>query len=578
MPPLPRLRLEALAELDRQLRYQPAEAARRQLLAAEALVRELAADDVDDRVFPEDWVIARITGYRPELETPALIVGRALVADLVALVERLSVAAGVTVESLLGPTTHHSNGEPAAPPHAWLTPEQVCARWRISRKTLDRYRRRGLIARRAVRHDARHRLFFAEPDVARFEERHHPALARAASFERIDPQTEQRILRRAARYRAEFGCTLNQAAQRLARRFGRSHEAVRQLLARHDAGADHPIFAERGPLTEREGRILERAHRRSVPMQRLTQRYGRTRTAIHRAILITRARMLLDLDLDGPRSPDFVRPDARARLLQPAAVREQLGRPLPRTLADLLEQADAGARPPSPRIESARAAAIWFLRAQAADRLATLDPAAPTAAELDRIETDLRWASRLRAELLRDQLPTMLRSLAALLDRPLTTLPTHAAAELLRLALVALSEATGRHDPFRGGRLAAPVGLAINREVSQWLRARGARWAKPAGAGLATPRSDPADILLPDLATRLDPWQRWLEPDARILRALHTLDPSARDLLTTRFGWDGPPQTLEELARNCHLPTVHVARMITQACKTAIRAPAAGPT
>src|SRR5690606_32587813 len=118
MPPLPRLRLEALAELDRQLRYQPAEAARRQLLAAEALVRELTADDVDDRVFPEDWVIARITGYRPELDTPALIVGRALVADLVALVERLSVAAGVTVESLLGPTTHHSNGEPAAPPHA----------------------------------------------------------------------------------------------------------------------------------------------------------------------------------------------------------------------------------------------------------------------------------------------------------------------------------------------------------------------------------------------------------------------------------------------------------------------------
>lgn len=559
MPPLPRLRLEALAELVRQLRYEPAEAARRQLLAAETLARELAADDVDDRAFPEDWVIARITGYRPELEEPALIIGRALLADLAALIERLSVASGVTVEDLAG--------EPG-----WMTPDEVCQRWRISRKTLDRYRRRGLIARRAVARDARHRLLFAAIDVECFERRHSTALQRAAGFDRIDALTERRILRRAARYRAAFGCTLNQAAQRLARRFGRSHEAVRQLLARHDASAQRPIFVERGPLTLREQRVIERAHRRGVPMQRLTQRFGRTRTAIHRAILLQRARMLLELNLDGPRSPELARPDARQRLLQPAAVREGLGRPLPGTLAELIEQAESSPAAPQKRVEAARAAAMWLLRHEAGHRLAALDPRAPAAPNLDRIETDLRWASRLRAELVRDQLPPMLRSLTALLGRPLTTLPNHACSELLRLAVNAVAEATIRHDPFRGGRLAAPAGLAVNRAATGWLRGPGAKWAKPGGGGLATPRAEPREVLLPDLSRGLDPWQRWLEPTGAVQRGHHRFEGPERGLLATRFGWDGPPATLEELAAERNLPPAHVARMVAEACAAAARA------
>ncbi len=558
MPPLPRLRLEALAELVRQLRYEPAEAARRQLLAAEALARELDEDDVDDRVFPEDWVIARITGYRPDLAEPALIVGRALVADLAALIERLSVASGFTPDG-------HDNDA------TWLTPEEVCSRWRISRKTLDRYRRRGLIARRAVGSDSRHRLYLAESDVIRFEERHRDALNRAGGFERIDPETERRILHRAARYRAAFGCSLNQAAQRLANRFNRSHEAVRQLITRHDAVARRPIFTERGPLTPREQRIIERAHRRGVPMQLLTQRFGRTRTAIHRAVLLTRARMLLELDLDGPRPSDFDRVDARERLLKPAAVREHLGRPLPQTLSELMDLVDHSPTSPVRKVEAARAAAMWLLRHEAAQRIGELDPAAPSAADLDRIETDLRWASRLRAELVRDQLPTMLRAVAALLDRPLTTLSNQACTELLRIAVTAVADATARHDPFRGGRLAAPAGLAVNRAVTLWLRGAGARWGRSGSTGLATPRCDPNEVRLPEIATRLDPWQRWLEPDARVKHRLSRLDEAQQQLLTTRFGWDGPPATIGELAATLNLPAMHVSRMVTQACLEARR-------
>src|SRR5688572_15617995 len=89
MPPLPRLHVPALAEIARRLRYVPPKAARRQLEAAEGI-----AGDLDPAAtYPEDWVVFRLTGYRPEIAEPALIAGERLIADLSPLVEHLCVAA-----------------------------------------------------------------------------------------------------------------------------------------------------------------------------------------------------------------------------------------------------------------------------------------------------------------------------------------------------------------------------------------------------------------------------------------------------------------------------------------------------
>ena len=119
MPPLPRLRVAALDDLARQLRYAPREALERHIASAERLCEELDPD----RGYPEDWFIYRLTGYRPEISEPASLVGEALLGDLSALVERLSVAAGQTPEDA---------GEGA------LTIEGLCARWSVRRKTIAR--------------------------------------------------------------------------------------------------------------------------------------------------------------------------------------------------------------------------------------------------------------------------------------------------------------------------------------------------------------------------------------------------------------------------------------------------------
>src|ERR1043165_3443217 len=130
MPAFTKLRISALDDLARQLRFAPAETLRRQL----ERTRTLAAEIDPAIAYPEDWIVFRITGYRPEIAEPAAFPGGALLADVSGLVERLSAAAKV------------SQSELDAARHLGL--DALCARWRVSRKTVERWRRMGLVALR----------------------------------------------------------------------------------------------------------------------------------------------------------------------------------------------------------------------------------------------------------------------------------------------------------------------------------------------------------------------------------------------------------------------------------------------
>ena len=86
MPRLPRIRLRALDELARQLRFSPRSAAARHVLA----VLELAEEINPARAYAEDWVARRVTGFRTEIADAIQLVGEALLADLSAFAERVS--------------------------------------------------------------------------------------------------------------------------------------------------------------------------------------------------------------------------------------------------------------------------------------------------------------------------------------------------------------------------------------------------------------------------------------------------------------------------------------------------------
>lgn len=648
MPPLPRLRSPVLIELERQLRFAPAEALRRHLERVETLASEIDPA----RSYPEDWVAFRVTGYRsstptsvtpgvtpkgavgemssalarsarpkpstarrPDAPTPSvapssppLITGPVLLADISALAERLSDAAGLTWSE----ARDHDQA---------LDADDLCARWKISRKTLERCRRAGLPARRVAVDKGLSKLAFLPAVVKHFEKTHAPRLNRAASFTRIDDRTREAMLRRAARYRRRFNCSLNQVARRLADRYDRSHEAVRQLLMREEAKSagsvpaspDRPSFDRRPPLRERQRRIILRAWRRGIDASDLASRFRLSRGAVNRALVVERARLLttlLDSSLvDIPGSPIFERPDARDVLLSPPAARTNLIFHPPTDLLAWVEAARI--RPAVPaRDEQQRITAYHFLRARSARLIRDLDPHHPSGSAIDDVETSLRWAVLLKALLIRSQLALLVETFEGRFARPLEELRSADLLILIRASLAELSEVADHHDPSKGGRLAAPAGLALNRLAARWLKDGPAAFSvpvtgrvfetgrgsssltahpsslnpssrTPSGIHRATPRLRPG-VLIPDWTRSIATWQSWLDPDPRI-RALcirepgHTAEPPIEpqfiSVLTARYGWGGsPPLTHTQLAELLKLPLVHAARLERRAIRAALAA------
>lgn len=575
MPPLPRLRVPALAEIARRLRYVPPKAARRQLEAAEAM----AADIDPAAMYPEDWIIFRLTGYRPEIAHPALVPGSDLLSDLSPLIEHLCVAAKLGEGDL---------GDAAQ----WIGAVEVCRRWGVSRKTLDRYRREGLLARRVAVQSgsARHRLVFSGSAIAAFEARHAGKLARAAGFSRIDPDLEERIARRAVRYRQRLGWSLGQVSAHLAIKYGRGRETIRQLILRNDACSPEPAFARRGPLRSVQREIIERAYDRGcgVDAGELARRHGISTASVYRILAERRAarlRELLTIAPLSPAPPAFERPDVEASVLAVPVTREGLGLPGPATVAELIDFV-TGARPEGPRVELARATAFFYLRHDAFRRIARLPRTDPSVAELDEIETRLRWAARLKAEMVRSQLPLAAKSIESFLrGRPLASLPSRVAAQVVSLAIDAIIEGVERYDPFKGGRLAAPVALALSRAISHWARADGAALLAPSPASRAAPLADPASAPLDEFTRRVSPWQAWLEPDARIRAGLDKLPGDLADLLAQRHGWGvapgvpaaGPPQTLAAIAARRGVIPARISRLEHRAKRLALGLPAKAP-
>jgi RNA polymerase primary sigma factor len=543
MPPLRRLRIGALDDLARQLRFAPAETLRRQLERAEQLAAE-----IDPAVnYPEDWVIFRVTGYRPQIEAPAIVVGEALIGDMSALVERLSAAAKI--------------GEAELDENRFVDSSALQERWGVSRKTLERYRSRGLIARRVLAKRGVSRLAFLRESVERFETAWKTRIDDAANFTRISSHAEARMLRRANAYR-QLGCSLNQAAARIARRYDRSHETVRQLIRRRAVD-----FGESGPPTAQERRLIERAWWWGLEPGRIARHLNRPSASVLRVAIDSRAARLKTLDI----APDAaLRPLHVESALASNECAPVLGTP---GATDLLEWTHVAreVEPPDVATEKQRVIAYHGLIARAVQGIAALKNHGNAAGAVDQIETHLRWAARIKAELIRSQMALIVRTLEASMARPLEEIRSTVLIALVTQSMAAAAEAADTFHAGKGGRLAAPIGLAVTRVGAKFARDASIEPAARARARLAL------GVRIPDWTGSVAPWQSyrgnlWLEPHQSVRRGLGTLDPRARRLLELRYGWGGPPMTVIDAAKEIDLPPVRAAAMERRALGRAAKA------
>jgi hypothetical protein len=306
--------------------------------------------------------------------------------------------------------------------------------------------------------------------------------------------------------------------------------------------------------------LAVRAMARGIEPALLARRVGRRKSAVLRAWHDGRADLLRSLQLPADGAPD---PGAAVGT---GSARAGLAVESPTELAALLAQMRERVTPIAVE-ERARAAAYRALVAGAGARIGALPSASVSGAALDEIETMLRWAALLKACLVRTQLRLAIDTLEQRIGGPLDAL-TPARARTLALGLIGVvADGVDRFDPGRGGRLAAPVSLALGRWCAQVPDV-----SRGPDAGRAARRM-PSGVAVGDWTRRVAPWQAWLSPDPRLGGGgvLDRLGAEDRGLLVRRFGLDGAaPETLEAIAAARGLRAVHLARGERRAVRRAL--------
>ncbi len=224
---------------------------------------------------------------------------------------------------------------PAGGEHV-LTADDLARQFRVSKKTVSRWRRLGLVGRPLL-FEGRTRIGFLQSCVDRFVAENAEHIGRAASFCRLTSDERRQIIER-ARALAQAGMGRTEIAGRIALETGRSHEAVRSTLDHFDR--EHPeqaIFPyNHGPLPIETKQQIAEEYRRGETAEALARRFGRTSRGICRIIQEMRAARIVELPLDCIDNEQFPNQSSEQR------AREILGPPPENSLVAKSPQVPTG--------------------------------------------------------------------------------------------------------------------------------------------------------------------------------------------------------------------------------------------
>jgi len=554
MPAWPKLKFPLLADLAEQLRYAPKPAVVKDI---QRTIETISLLDAGTQ-YPADWIAFRITGYRSDQSFEPLS-GAALAPQLARLVELLSAQSRLTSDDL----------KPLGPGFDQPT---LLKQWNISRKSLERYRAKGLVALRLLSSRGKSTLFFPRSTTASFESAHADTLRRAGAFTRIDPATRSKIRVRAEKLRRKAPITRTRLSAHLAKRTGRSRSAIERAMPA-------PKRSERRPRQSPKSRVtLLTKWESGAGAGELARQSRKTRPAIVHALNLARRDRLEGWDASTRLPHDFA-------LSSPTSLFELAARH-PRAAAilhppaefDLESLLDAMRLREVPDRQIERELVL----AHHACMLLAGETRSLSADNLDLAETALRWASKLRAALIRPYRAVIIESLDSLAREQASSIrgidllraePALLTAALFRgihaasLAIEGFTpEASSRREI--GGSLAGPISLAVGRALSDWIKSNDreirqlrARHATRAARALGT---------IPDWTDHASPWQLALAP-ARLRTRRIDISPEAAAILHLRFGWQSTrPHTIAEIAQSLNLTRIRAAAQLQQALRAAI--------
>lgn len=264
-----RYRIDSIADLARQMQFTPLATRAAQVTSAEGVLH-----DIDrTKAYPLDWLIFRITGYRPKKVTSDLLAGIALQHDLGLLIEQVSQSLNQRSDCLCEPV---------------LSLDEATKTFNITGKTLQRWRRRGLSGRKLIFPDGKKRIGFLLSHLERFLAVQGRRAMGEANFSLMDGAEREKIISAAQRL-SHVGENADTIARRLSRKFNRSSLLISQTIRENIPAIDLGV----AQISEDQRGRIYRRYRRGVGLSELALTFRKTKSAIYFAILDERLARVL---------------------------------------------------------------------------------------------------------------------------------------------------------------------------------------------------------------------------------------------------------------------------------------------
>ncbi len=511
----------ALRQLkEQQVRYAPRNVRLEQMERAEALLTRLNPSETYQ--YPE--LFRQITDYDASTYPDLIIEGRDAVHDLCKFVEDLSESVDLSAEDVS---------------EDLLTVDDLSERFKVSTKTVDRWRARGLVGRK-IKLGSRKRVVFLKSSVDRFVTRNANEVRRSSRFTQLTAQERLEIIDK-ARELAAHGACLSEISKKLSAKLGRSVETIRYTLKNHDR--DYPEAAvfpnARGPLTDEKRREIWHKHQRGTCISELARQYCRTQSSIHRIINEVRAERIMEVSLDYIDSEEFHRKNMEQIILgPPPEVERKHYKPrippgLPAYLASLYEL------PLLTREEEGYYfRKMNYLKFKAGNLREKLNPAQPSARQMKEIEKLVRESVAVKNFLIRSNLRLVV-SIAKRHFKPQSNF-----FEMVSDGNMSLIRAIEKFDYSQGNKFSTYASWAIMKNY--------ARSIPNEMKQLDRYRTGHDEFFTQSTDNRDNPFQQELNQQSQhtaIMSILGQLDPRERDIILHRFGLNSgsEPETLEKV-------------------------------
>ncbi|MDP7008762.1 MAG: hypothetical protein QGI78_04235 [Phycisphaerales bacterium] len=512
MPIAPRFQIKQLQEFGEQICRAPDHVRVKQMDACEQLASEIS----QDHLYPLDYVVFRITGYRVESEYQLNLLGDPLRSDLVTLV------------AVISRTLNLKRG-------GMLALEEIAQLYGVSNRTVQRLRKEGLVFHWTVDASAKKKLGCRKETAAQFFKHHKKRIQTASAFSQLTTNEQKLLINAAQQYKGK-GLTLNALAKELARTNHRGLETIRTLL-KNNEGTQH-TYVQTAPLSMTDAKIVRRAKRRGVSWKLLQRRFGRTPEAMRKAIIRLKVAELKEDNISFIELPSFQREDAAEIILGVSSVKSLSPPHLEISAEKNVDQRDDDGQ------ELALVSAMHLLKFRASHAIALL-PYAPPARIIDRIETDLRWAFQIQQQLMLQTLPAGLAVCTQHVGMPLADLPLQQSTTFVKNTIALIWSVLSTIDPTKGQKLQSLSISHIDRVLSQE--------GIPPRRGRASARRSTTTLPFP--SNELISWSRLLPQ-----KTPEEVAEESKAYYALKFGWVGFPRTVMEIAREAQCSEIKVVR------------------